>query len=205
MQPMLRRALARYEEALLASPYRTKALTASCISACGDTMVQLSTSPADSELDRVRTARQAFWSLSVSPVMHNWFRLLDHVRPIGPVPASVVSVVLDQLFFSPPVHCVYFSWIASASSGFTLSVSEIKDKVSEKLLPALTASLAIWPAAIYFTVTHVPLPYRVLSTNIVGLGYGMLMSWMANSHREEPVPIAEPAGRLKRSDSGMHR
>ena len=56
--------------------------------------------------------------------------------------------------------------------------------VEQKLWPALQASASIWPAAICLNIAYVPIDYRVLFVNVVGLGYGMLMNWMANWQRE---------------------
>jgi len=180
MRASLRQALSRYDIALQQAPLRTKALTSSAISAFGDAVVQRSTNGGDSRLDVSRTARQVTFSAIISPVTHSWFKLLALVPSVGPVPASMLCVLADQAVFSPPVHILYFAWTSAARSGFAHSLSEVKADVEVKLLPALKANLLVWPAAVYLNVTLVPLNYRVLFVNGVGLGYGMLMTWMAH-------------------------
>ena len=116
--------------------------------------------------------------------------MLSNVQAVGPVPASVMCVLADQALFSPPVHIAYFSWVAAAKSGFSRSLAEVKADVEAKLLPALKANLVVWPAAIFVNVTLVPLNYRVLFVNGVGLGYGMLMTWMAHSPEPKMSTVA---------------
>lgn len=183
------RALYTYDHALTTAPYRTKAVTSLCVSATGDAMAQ-QLSSADGSFDAMRTARQAAWGLMQAPVTHNVFNFLARLPAVGVVPASVVGVAVDQVCISPPVHAGYFAWVSAASSGFRRSLAEIQTDVSEKLWPAWKAGLAVWPATIYLNVRFVPLKYRVLFTNVVGVGYGMLMSTMAygGSSREEDAP-----------------
>lgn len=183
------RAMYAYDHALTAAPYRTKAATSLCVSATGDVLAQQLAS-ADGSFDPMRTARQAAWGLMQAPVTHNVFNFLARVPAVGFVPASVVGVAVDQLCISPPVHAGYFAWVSAASSGFRRSLTEVKAEVSEKLWPAWKTGLAVWPATIYLNVRFIPLKYRVLFTNVVGVGYGMLMSTMAyggGGVREENV------------------
>lgn len=172
---ILRRALARYDAALEVTPYRTKAVTSMCVSAAGDALAQGSDG-----FDAMRNARQAAWGLLMGPVSHNIFNFLSRLPPVGVLPASVVGVAVDQACFAVPIHAGYFAWISLASSGFTRSIADVKAEVNDKLWPGVRAGLAVWPATIYFNVRFVPLKYRVLFTNVVGVGYGMLMSRMAN-------------------------
>ena len=196
---MLRHALWAYDAALRTHPLRTKALSASCISAAGDVTVQrlLATHepqtaapssstappPPPPPIDTLRVARQAFWSLSLAPLMHMEYSILARVRALGPLPAAAVGVAISQACFSPAIHIAYFAWSSSASSGFRRSLAEVRSDVEASLWPALRASLAVWPAATWFNLTYVALPYRVLFVNGVGFGYGALMSWMANDRR----------------------
>ena len=92
----------------------------------------------------------------------------------------LAGVVVDQVCFAPPAHVAYFAWISSSSSGFTRSLSDVSSDVRARLWPALKASVAVWPAAIYVNLAFVALPYRVLFVNVIGMGYGMMLSYMAN-------------------------
>merc|ERR1711998_203325 len=190
---MLLRACSAYNSSLQSMPYRTKAATSCFMSACGDVLAQRCEENTLVEgLDSARTARQAIWGLGIAPVTHNIFALLARIPPVGPIPATVLGLVVDQVCFSAPIHAAYFAWVSCASSGFTHSLSEVKAEVGEKLLPAMKTGLAVWPAALYFNLVFVPLRFRVLCTNFVGLGYGTLMSKMANS-REQRLSIGMAA------------
>jgi len=179
-QLLLRRVLRAYDAALQRMPLRTKAVTASLISATGDCMVQQLSKIGDVEIDGLRLARQAVWSFFLSPFVHLEYNVLARVPPVGPIPAKAVSVMISQLCFSPMIHVAYFGWVSSASSGFSRSLREVRADVDARLWPALQASFVVWPAATLFNLAYVAMPYRVLFTNVVGMGYGMLMSWMAN-------------------------
>ena len=162
--------MSAYDLALRTSPYRTKALTSCFVSATGDVVAQYATTEGD--FDGARTARQSLWGLAMGPLSHNIFRALSYVRAVGPIPAPVMAVVVDQLCFSVPIHLTYFAWISSASSGFMRPLTEVRADAWDRLWPALKASYMVWPAAIYMNVSFVPLPYRVLFVNVVGLYLG---------------------------------
>lgn len=117
----------------------------------------------------------------MSPLVHNWFALLSRVRAVGPLPAPIVGVLVDQACFSPTVHAAYFAYMSIVSSCFTRTVAEVHKDVQEKFWPAMQAGFAIWPAAIYINISYVPLHYRVLFVNVIGFGYGMLMNSMAHT------------------------
>ena len=97
-----------------------------------------------------------------------------------------------------------FAWTSSASSGFTRSLAEVESEVQQKIWPAMRASLFVWPLATGVNLVLVPLPYRVLFVNVVGMGYGMLMSWMANDARVHVERAAgRTAARLRPTESGV--
>ena len=73
--------------------------------------------------------------------------------------------------------------------------------VRERLWPALRASATVWPAAIYINVTFIALPYRVLFVNVVGMGYGMMLSYMANQQPQQSDPDDTRTPRLSRTCS----
>ena len=199
-----------YDRLLQTSPYRVNAATSLCISCAGDCMVQwCTTMNAETGLDLHRVARQGAWSTSLSPISYNWFQFISRLRPFGPLPAPVVGAGVDQIFFSPPVHALYFAWISWASSGFTRSPTDVNKDVRERLLPAICAGWTVWPAAVALSIAIVPQHYRVLITNCIGLGYGMLMSYMANEESKARFPSLSSwvpsASRLVRRESGLVR
>lgn len=200
---LLRRALIAYDTGLRVSPYRTKGITAISISVVGDVSVQRISSASSTSgqgvagdpdslrraVDLERVARQGAWSGALSPLIHHWFLFLARLKPLGPLPAPLVGAIVDQVCFSPPVHSAYFAWIAFASSGFTATRAELLDDVRQKLWPAWKTGVCVWPAAICVNLIFIPPHYRVLFSNTVGLGYGMIMNWMAN-RKAAPVTLS---------------
>jgi protein Mpv17 len=173
----IRRGLRAYDAALKESPLRTKGVTSVVIAIMGDTIAQRSATvqPASTNIDVVRCARQSAWSAACSPLAHYWMAFLGRfsTRPL-------LGVAIDQFIYSPPVHIAYLAWIASASSGFSSSQAEVVAEVREKFVPAMQASWCVWPAAIAVNIRFVPSDYRVLFLNVIGLGYGIIMSRLAN-------------------------
>ena len=183
MAVALRRGLCAYDSLLKTSPYRTKSLTSLVIASVGDIIAQTSSSNSDSgSLDVHRVGRQAVWSAACSPLAHHWMLFLGRFNPLA-------GAIVDQTVYSPPVHAAYFAWISSSSSGFSKHPADIFSEVCEKLPSAMKTGWCVWPAAIAVNIRFVPLHYRVLFLNFVGLGYGILMSRLAYTDERLPVSM----------------
>ena len=199
------RAASSYDASLARRPLFTKAATAALLGAVGDATVQLNVIAANGKaaapaservapasqraaencrhFECIRTARQAAWGAMCAPIAHIEYNLLSRLPVCGALSKTVLSTLISTVCFSPPIHVAYFSWIVFAKHRCSLSWetwNEMTREVSRNLIPALQASVYVWPAATALNVSLVPLPYRVLFVNTVSLGYGMLMSWMAN-------------------------
>ena len=129
-----RRLVTAYDLALGKFPLRTKAASAACISATGDTLLQLATADAASPLDRLRTLRQVLWSVGSSPLVHLEYQLLSTVRPLLFMPAPVVAVVISQACFSP---LIFYLYLFGTTIGGLYSVRAIPSR----LLPRRTTGL----------------------------------------------------------------
>ena len=86
-------------------------------------------------------------------------------------------IALDQAFLAPFAHVGYFSWIRLLRDGHP---GNIKDELEGKLWPALQINYCVWPLATFLNVTTVPLRFRVLFVNCIGLAYGCFLSRAAN-------------------------
>eukprot|EP00729_Bicosta_minor_P005317 gene5317-7797_t len=194
----MRQALAAYDAMLTSHPVRTKMATSITLAGFGDSCVQrmqlgkqddsaaavqreegadgagpavADAAAAFGEVERSahtwdaeRTARQIFWSGSFSPVLHFWFGALARVPQISIIPPALVTVALDQAFF------------VLQGGG----IEDCKTEVNAKFWEAIKVNWCVWPLAIFVNVTFVPLPYRVLFVNCIGLGYGSFLSYAAN-------------------------
>ena len=162
--------LSRYSSLLVERPIRTKTATSLTIAACGDILVQSSAVSTSESVDVGRTARQSSFSMVMAPAAHVWFGYLARYKP-------ATAVLIDQLTFAPAANVLYLSW------SFALRQRTLRGLMEElegKLLPALKASYAVWPAALLLNFSFVPLRFRVLFTNCVGFGYGAWMTFLAN-------------------------
>ena len=100
---------------------------------------------------------------------------------------------------SPLVHVVYFSAMnVLQGRGF----DTCKEEVSAKFWGAMKVNWCVWPLAIFINVSYVPLPYRVLFVNCVGLGYGGFLSYAANDMQALATADAPPAPRSDVTSDG---
>lgn len=104
---------------------------------------------------------------------------------VGTTPSTFkpafVGMLFDQLAFAPIFLTGFFifaNWVrdfsaASAKGG----VEQAKSKMGETML----TNWKIWPAATLVNLMFVPIQYRVLFANFIGLFWNMYLSYMTNN------------------------
>ena len=162
--------LLKYSALLAERPIQVKTATSIAIAAVGDTAVQAAAPSGERAVDFQRTTRQASFSLLVTPVAHVWFGYLARFKPFA-------AVLIDQLTYAPATNAAYIVWSFACREG---GLDGCGNELKAKLWPAMKVSYIVWPAALLLNFTFVPIPFRVLFTNCVGLGYGAFMSFLAN-------------------------
>ncbi|GMF30248.1 unnamed protein product [Phytophthora fragariaefolia] len=130
-----------------------------------------------------KTIRMMVWGgLFLSPMMHNWYNLMERVF-VGTGKLVVAKkVVADMVFVAPQMPILFFSTTGvlagkPARQAFNDSV--------EKQPVMLMANYMLWPAANSITYGVVPLQYRLLFANLVNVGWASVLSYMATH------PVAE--------------
>jgi protein Mpv17 len=92
-------------------------------------------------------------------------------------------MVIDQTFFSTTYLSIFLytlTWIEKGDR--STSAQTVKDK----LYPTLLANWKIWPAAQLINFYLVPVPYRVLWANFVGLFWNVILSYLSHSSPHPP-------------------
>ena len=201
VRPMLSRLLQRYDAQLVTRPLTTKSITAFGISCVTDVSMQRLVPPpapkqsssSEASLDAGRIARQSVWSGAImAPILHYWFKLLERVPALGPLPAPIARLAVDSATLMPLSHVFYFAYMSFWVHGG--STTHISDDLQARLLPALKAGYVVIPATMLVNLTLVPLRFRVLFVNLVlGAGWGGFLNLMANT--PTPEAAASKSGR----------
>ena len=123
--------LRRYSELLIEHPVKTKSVTAGVITALGDgltqhIMISNQNKKADTESPNakhehhsmVRSLKMfAYGTIFIGPILHNWFRILDHVMPMTPENTAtqfkrfgtvIKRVVVEASTYSPFIISTFF-------------------------------------------------------------------------------------------------
>lgn len=199
-----------YQQALAAQPLLTKSITAGILIPIGDTMAQIieqsriqQTTNAEIDddglqniqegditekkilLDFARIARFAIFGLTLqAPWNHYYFQFVDTFVPSPPTifsPITVGKVIFDQFIQAPFITTIIFLYFGFLE-GKSWEDSVIKTKT--ELWPTLVANWKLWVPATIVNFAACPPEYRVLFTNIVFLGWSVLLSIIIN--REIP-------------------
>jgi protein Mpv17 len=184
---MLRSCAASYSSLLLRRPLSTKALTAGLIAGIGDCLCQhfFPSSSPPAAFQPQRTASLALWALCTAPLVSRWYGFLS-LRP------ALQRVAADQLLWAPASISLMLFWLGLAETG---SAEQGLSRVRECAGSTLRANWAVWPALQCINFLWVPLPLQVLYGNVLGLGWGVVLSSL--SHPEQQAPGGQalaPAG-----------
>lgn len=118
------------------------------------------------------------------PTATTWFGLLQrHVRLPGRPNAEIVArVACDQGMFAPVMIGVFLSSMA------LLEGSSPADKLASSYVPALSANYLIWPAVQLLNFKFVPLHHRVLTVNLVSIGWNSYLSFLNSKGGSDKAP-----------------
>ncbi|KAJ3336060.1 hypothetical protein HDU93_003799 [Gonapodya sp. JEL0774] len=188
--------LAHYLSLLESHPILIKALTSALLAAAGDIVAQLlerrklgasvhlvtqeshSCSSAQFGIpwwSPSRTLRLASYGLLVAaPLTHFWYILLDHVlgsSMSGDV--AIAKVAVDQILMAPVSTAIFFAYQGMLQQW---TRRRIQAKLEQDLWPTLVANWALWPVVLLVSFMLVPLDFRVLWMNVVGLGWNTYLS-----------------------------
>ncbi|CAJ1936716.1 unnamed protein product [Cylindrotheca closterium] len=119
----------------------------------------------------------------IGPLTHTWYNMLERIvvwsiprmpiLAVGAVPQLVYRMFLDAVIYSPVGVGGYFVWRTQLEGG---SLASTWNKLQLVFPQALVASWSFWPAANIVNFTLVPLPFRVLYTNLLSLFWNAYLS-----------------------------
>jgi hypothetical protein len=136
----------------------------------------------------------------VAPFCHVWYQVLERLVPMRGASSAVAKlrraaqrVVLDQAIVAPVFASGLF-----ISRGLIAgeSMNSIWRTMKKDFLRVIIAGAIVWPPAQMVNFLYVPLPYRVLFINVVGLGWSTYTSFVASRgylrHVLPLPPVVDP-------------
>ena len=122
----------------------------------------------------------------LGPSLHVWYcKGLPQVvnRVAGPnaskFKASFTGMLFDQILFAPIFLSGFFVVQGLVGERSLEGVSKGVDLCQNKLWEALLTNWKIWPIATMINLTYVPMQYRVLFANFIGLFWNMYLSYVS--------------------------
>lgn len=172
-------ALAAYQSLLERCPILTKAATSAVLFFGGDVGAQcIEHGRIPDSFDTRRTVRMTLWGgLFFAPLAHGWFNLLEKLVKASGTSGVVQRVAWDQLTWTPVINVAFFTY-TGLSEGRDLRGTALS--VKEKMWPTLRVNWVVWPVVQAVNFSLVPLQFRVLFVNIVGLFWSGFLSLQAN-------------------------
>ena len=172
-----------YAHALRAHPRATKSATAAAIALLGDGLAQRA---GGGEYDARRAASFVAWAAGTTPFIHSWYALLqrDTASPLR-------RALADQLAWAPPSTAAFLFWTGSTAAAAPpgAALAQGADRVRAALPATLLANWAVWGPAQLVNFRFIPVPYQILFTNCLGLGWGAALSTLGNARTPPPLEI----------------
>jgi protein Mpv17 len=176
------RSLIKYDHHLNNSPILTKSLSAATIGAFGDVICQLIVdNRTSSTYDVRRTVKMFALGLPAGPIFHHWLNFLNNFKLIKPLQAksralyATAQMFIDQTVFSPALNT--FTFFTLGLYQYRGNIERAKQFLNQKLWPTQFMSWRIWPAAMVVNFYLIPLQYRVLFGNFIGLFWNVFFTF----------------------------
>ena len=127
-----------------------------------------------------------FGLLFAAPVLNVWYtnmlpKLTTSIfssaalKPYsGPIPKMICGVFLDQTAFAASFLVCFFVIMDYVDNG---NFKNSRNNLREKFWPTMVMNWKIWPAAQVINLSVVPIPYRVLYANAIGLFWNCYLSY----------------------------
>ncbi|KAI0422827.1 hypothetical protein F5X98DRAFT_369629 [Xylaria grammica] len=167
----------RYQRSLAARPLLTQSLTTAVLFAVGDITAQQGVDKRGLEKhDFARTGRMfAYGGAVFGPAATTWFQILSKRVVLKNKNAEILArVACDQLIFAPAFIGIFLSSMAVLEGGSP------KEKLEKSYFPTLQTNWMVWPFIQMVNFKFVPLQHRVLSVNLISIGWNCYLS-MVNS------------------------
>ncbi|KAK0403125.1 hypothetical protein QR680_016729 [Steinernema hermaphroditum] len=169
------RLLTAYQRLMSRHPFPTQVLSAGLLAATGDAVCQLFVQR-NPKYNFARTAR--FFCATVfviAPLQTRWFRLLEHrVTARRPKISPLKRVLVDQTFGAPFFNTTFLFTLALLENR---SLRSATHSVQHQIGPVLLANYKLWPFVQLLNFYVVPLQYRIVLLQFVGIFWNAYISY----------------------------
>ncbi|OJJ85918.1 Mpv17/PMP22 family protein [Aspergillus glaucus CBS 516.65] len=167
-----------YRRSLLKRPVLMQSVTTACLFVVGDGLAQHGVERKSlSSHDMTRTARMTLYGGVVfGPVATKWFQFLQNrISSSTPARTLATRVAADQLVCAPTMIGVFLSSMS------LLEGNDPREKLQRMYWEALRTNWTIWPILQGLNLYLVPLQFRVLTVNVLNIGWNCFLSFLNNA------------------------
>lgn len=177
----------RYGQLLEEKPIITKCVTSFFTFGMGDLICQYFEKKLSSRKhwDSLRTFKQASLGFCITPYLHLQFAIImPYLFPNTKKINVLKSVVYDQTIGAVIFTTLFFTYLdLAAGKNFEQIIEELK----VKLFPTLKANWSVWPFLMLINFSIIPVPWRVLYSNICGMFWGAYLSFVQNNKSKKNI------------------
>lgn len=189
-----------YLEALDRRPLLVKVLTSAVISCVSDLVAQNfelwgagKLSWLQQDIDWRRVAALGFvGAVLTAPMFHFLYDAMDAYIPSTRNPLNTVAQLLvDQLIAAPAWLVAFFGLISVCEGRFDLD--SVKAQIARDYIPSLKLTWTVFPVVQLLSFAFIPKHLRVLTLNVLDLGFTGALSYIKHAKQESSVLAANPA------------
>ncbi|KAL3989907.1 Mpv17 / PMP22 family protein [Acanthocheilonema viteae] len=165
-----------YERALAKYPFLTQASSAGALAIIADVLTQnfVEKRWQKGNYNPARTTRFSalifFW---IAPITYRWFLLLEKLEGKASL-LPLKRMILDQSLAAP---LFTFSFITNLRILEGNSPKDALEKANKDIIPVMKTNYKIWPLAQLINFYLLPLRYRLIFVQFVGLFWNMYLSY----------------------------
>jgi len=170
-----------YNSSLNSYPLLTKILTSFITFGSGDLICQKieNSKKFKNNYCLSRTLKQASFGIFIYPYLHTQYCILiPRIIKGKGLLLPIKNVAFDQIIGAPIFTCLFFIYLGLINSKKMMDIQQV---IKKKLEPTLIMNWKIWPFLNFINFSIVPIPYRVLYSNITGMFWSIYLSSVNNS------------------------
>eukprot|EP00897_Mesotaenium_endlicherianum_P002764 jgi/Mesen1/2515/ME000016S01862 len=178
----------KYLRQLRQRPLETKAITSGVLAGVSDILAQKLAG--GKELQMRRTVLMAlFGAVYGGPSAHFVHRLLDRLfAPKGDFLSVAKKVVVEQLTYGPLCNILLMAYISLVVEGRSWHLT--RRKLEKDYASVQLNGWKVWPLAALINYRYVPIQFRVLFVNIVGIFWSTFLILRARTAAPRLIKIA---------------
>ncbi|XP_060578194.1 peroxisomal membrane protein 2-like [Ruditapes philippinarum] len=169
--------LNKYLKLLKEKPLITKCCTSASVSALGNFISQKVAPHPDGKVKWRSVASYATFAFCLSaPIIHYFYMLLEKIQPRKEKPSQIDNIkrlLIDRFLFTPP-FILLFLYVVTILEGQGSAVA--MEKIRTQFWTILKMNWKVWTIFTFINVNYIPVRYRVLFGNMVGLFWSVFVA-----------------------------